>query len=60
MGKVLHPSASTTPSTRKKIQNSKDSLKKLAKRYGIAVNTCLVAGEGDEESDGVSARAVKR
>ena len=41
MGKVLHPSASTTPSTRKKIQDSKDSLKKLAKRYGIAVNTVM-------------------
>ena len=41
MGKVLHPSASTTPSTRKKIQDSKESLKKLAKRYGITVSTVL-------------------
>ena len=41
MGKVLHPSASTTPATRRKIQNSKESLKKLAKRYGIAVNTVM-------------------
>ena len=41
MGKVLHPSANTTPAARKKIQNSKESLKKLAKRYGIAVNTVM-------------------
>ena len=41
MGKVLHPSASTTPSVRKKIQDSKESLKKLAKRYGITVSTVL-------------------
>jgi len=39
MGKVLHPSASTTPAARKKIQDSKESLKKLAKRL------CLIAGK---------------
>ena len=39
MGQILHPSASTTPSTRRKIQNSKESLIKLAKRYGINRNT---------------------
>ena len=41
MGTVLHPSTSTTSATRKKIQDSKESLKKLAKRYGITVNTVL-------------------
>ena len=32
MGAVLHPSAGTTPATRKKIQDSKESLKKPAKK----------------------------
>ena len=41
MGAVLHPSTSTTPAARKKIQDSKESLKKPAKRYGIAVNTVM-------------------
>ena len=41
MGAVLHPSAGTTPATRKEIQDSKESLKKLAKRYGITVNTVM-------------------
>jgi len=39
MGQILHPSASTTPSTRRKIQNSKKSITQLAKKYGIARNT---------------------
>jgi len=39
MGQILHPSASTTPSTRRKIQNSKESITQLAKKYGIARNT---------------------
>ena len=39
MGQILHPSASTTPSTRRKIQNSKESLTQLAKKYGINRNT---------------------
>ena len=40
-GSVLHPSASTTPAVRKKIQDSKESLKRPAKRYGIAVSIVL-------------------
>ena len=39
MGQVLHPSASTTQATRRKIQNSKESIVKLAKRYNINPNT---------------------
>jgi len=39
MGQILHPSAGTTPSTRRKIQNSKESITQLAKKYGIARNT---------------------
>jgi len=39
MGQILHPSASTTPSTCRKIQNSKESITQLAKKYGIARNT---------------------
>jgi len=39
MGQILHPSARTTSSTRRKIQNSKESITQLAKKYGIARNT---------------------
>ena len=39
MGQILHPSASTTPSTRRKIQNSKESITQLAKKHGINRNT---------------------
>ncbi len=41
MGTVLHPSASKTPAVRKKIQDSKESLKKPAKKYGMTVSTVL-------------------
>ena len=39
MGQVLHPRATTTPATRRAIQNSQKSIKKLAKQYGINANT---------------------
>ena len=35
MGQVLHSSATTTQTVRRAIQNSQESLRTLAKRYGI-------------------------
>ena len=35
MGQVLHSSATTTQAVRRAIQNSQESLRTLAKRYGI-------------------------
>lgn len=35
MGRVLHGSATTTEAIRRAIQNSQESLRTLAKRYGI-------------------------
>lgn len=39
MGQVLHGSASTTAAVRRAIQNSQESLRALAKRYGINPKT---------------------
>ena len=39
MGQVLHKRATTTQATRRAIQNSKESQKVLAKRYGINIKT---------------------
>lgn len=39
MGRVLHGSATTTEAIRRAIQNSQESLKTLAKRYGINQKT---------------------
>lgn len=39
MGQVLHARATTTEATRRAIQNSQESLKALAKRYGINPKT---------------------
>ncbi len=39
MGQVLHPRATTTEATRRAIQNSQESIMKLAKRYGINPKT---------------------
>jgi hypothetical protein len=39
MGQVLHKCAKTTEAMRREIQNSKESLKKLAKKYSITPNT---------------------
>jgi transposase-like protein len=39
MGQVLHKRAKTTEAVRREIQNSKESLKKLAKKYSITPNT---------------------
>jgi translation initiation factor 2 gamma subunit (eIF-2gamma) len=42
MGQVLHGSATTTEAIRRAIQHSQESLRALAKRYGI--NPKTVAG----------------
>ena len=39
MGQILHGSARTTEATRRAIQNSQESLRALAKRYGINPKT---------------------
>jgi hypothetical protein len=39
MGQVLHGSATTTEAIRRAIQNSKESLRTLSKRYGINQKT---------------------
>lgn len=39
MGQILHGSARTTEATRRAIQNSQESLRKLATRYGVNVKT---------------------
>jgi len=39
MGQVLHGSATTTEAIRRAIQNSQESLRGLAKRYGINEKT---------------------
>ena len=39
MGQVLHGSATTTEAVRRAIQNSQESLRTLAKRYGINQKT---------------------
>jgi hypothetical protein len=38
MGQVLHGSATTTEAIRRAIQHSQESLRALAKRYGINPN----------------------
>jgi transposase-like protein len=39
MGQVLHGCATTTEAVRRAIQNSQESLRKLAQRYGINQKT---------------------
>ncbi|PJK15056.1 IS481 family transposase, partial [Lysobacteraceae bacterium NML07-0707] len=39
MGQILHASATTTEATRRAIQHSQESLRTLAKRYGINIKT---------------------
>ena len=39
MGQVLHGSATTTEAVRRAIQNSQESLRALAQRYGINQKT---------------------
>jgi transposase-like protein len=39
MGQILHESARTTEAVRRAIQSSQDSLRALAKRYGVNQKT---------------------
>ena len=41
MGQILHGSATTTEAVRRAIQNSQESLRALAKRYGINQKTVV-------------------
>lgn len=56
MGQILHPCARTTEAMRRDIQNSKESLITLSKRYGI--NPKTVAKWRSRKSEGVSDRKM--
>ncbi len=51
MGQVLHPRATTTEATRRAIQTSKESIRKLAKRYGINPKTVAKWKKRDSVKD---------
>ena len=51
MGQVLHESAKTTKAVRRAIQNSQESLRVLAKRYGINPKTVAAARFVDQLSN---------
>lgn len=51
MGQVLHPRATTTAATRREIQNSQESIRKLAKRYGINPKTVAKWKQRDSVKD---------
>ncbi len=51
MGQVLHPQARTTAATRREIQNSQESIGKLAKRYGINPKTVAKWKKRDSVKD---------
>ena len=51
MGQILHSRATTTSETRRAIQNSQESLRKLADRYGINVKTVEKWRKRDNVSD---------
>ena len=51
MGQVLHPQARTTEATRREIQNSQESIAKLAKRFGINPKTVAKWKKRDSVKD---------
>jgi hypothetical protein len=51
MGQVLHGCATTTEAVRRAIQNSQESLRALAKRYGINQKTVAKADSGEVDND---------
>lgn len=51
MGEVLHGCARTTPSIRREIQHSQESLRKLADRYGVNIKTVIRWRKRDFVSD---------
>ncbi len=51
MAQVLHPRATTTEATRREIQNSQESINKLAKRFGINPKTVAKWKERDSVQD---------
>jgi transposase InsO family protein len=59
MGSILHGNAKTTPRVRKEIQESKESLATLAKRYGVNEKTVLYwkhAGTTEDKKCGPKTR----
>lgn len=51
MGQVLHPRATTTEATRREIQNSQESIRKLAKRFGVNPKTVAKWKQRDTVKD---------
>ena len=51
MGQILHGCAKTTEATRRAIQNSQESLRVLAKRYGVNPKTVMKWKKRDYVSD---------
>jgi hypothetical protein len=47
MGQVLHGSARTTEAIRRAIQHSQESLRALARRYGVNQKTVAKSGSGE-------------
>ena len=41
MGQILHRNAKTTLRTRKEIQKSEESIRKLAKKYNVTTSTVI-------------------
>jgi transposase-like protein len=60
MGQVLHGCAKTTEAMRRDIQNSEESIMKLAKRYSIAPNTVIKWRKRDYVHDSPMGPKVKR
>ena len=51
MGQVLHPQARTTEATRQEIQDSQESIAKLAKRFGLNPKTVAKWKKRDSVKD---------
>lgn len=59
MGQVLHGSATTTEAVRRAIQHSQESLRALAKRYGINQKTVAKWRERTSVADGTVRNSVR-
>jgi transposase InsO family protein len=60
MGQVLHGCAKTTEAVRREIQNSKESIMKLAKKYSVAPNTIIKWKKRDYTHDSPMGPKVKK
>jgi transposase-like protein len=58
MGQVLHGCATTTEAVRRAIQNSQESLRALARRYGINQKTIAKWSQRETVADKQAARPL--